>query len=478
VKNRTLFFALSALGLTLGSVPLAGCSYIRAHQAKAAYAEYQESIAAGDMPRARRALIKLVRADEDVSAYWVELGKLQIQMGDYRGAYDAFSHAHELDRSNVPVLAALTQIALLAGNTDVAYDHARSLALVSPDNPVVTLVNGTVAFKSREFDKANAAADKILTATPDDTFGKILKARVMIATNKMDEAVALLEGQHRAVPEDTAAIRALSDLYRLRGEWRKLAQVQLDLHRLSPKDTSISLAVVEALLRAGDIPAAGKMSAPLVSASASPQLVDETLALWARTQKDQMLPDAHALAEHVDRERQVSFGNYFNQVGHPELAQALLGNRQLPVNHKNARSNAVIAQSMFLQGQAADAKTLFDQVLDEEPDQVEALRGRSALLAKTGQAKAAVIDALRLVTISPKVGEDRLVLAQAYLADGNRKEVRRALWQAFQELPGDDRVATALKNVLASAGDQEGLRRVDEEVADRRLAKLTKELIS
>lgn len=478
MKNRTLFFALSALGLTLGSVPLTGCSYLRDREARHAYAEYQDAMAAGDMPRARRALIKLVRADEDVSDYWVELGKLQIQMGDYRGAYDAFSHAHELDRSSVPVLAALTQIALLAGQTDVAYDHARSLALVDPDNAVVTLVNGTVAFKSGEFDKATIAADKILAAAPNDPFAKVLKARVLIATDRVDQAVAVLEAQHQAVPNDATTIRALGDLYRARGEWRNVARVQYDLHRIAPKDTGISRSVVDALLRAGDIPAAAKMSAPLLSAGASPQLVDATLSLWARfAPKGQTLPDARALAARVDRERQVSFANYFNAVGHPEWAQQLLGAPRLPVTHENARSNAVFAQAMALQARTADAGKLFDQVLEEEPDQVEALRGRSALEARSGQAKDAIIDALRLVTISPKSGEDRLILAQAYLADGNRKELRRALWQAFQDLPGDERVTAALKSVLASAGDQESLQRLDKEVADRRMAKLTKELI-
>src|SRR5215213_2606087 len=210
MNNRTLFFGLSAVCLILGSVPLSGCSYLRAREARAAYAQYQDAIAAGDMPRARRALIALVRADEDVADYWVELGKLQIQMGDYRGAYDAFSHAHELNRSNVEVLAALTQIALLAGETDVAHDHARSLALVAPDNPVVTLVDGTVAFKSGEFDKANAAADKLIARSPDDPFAKVLKARVLIASNQVDQAIALLEDQHRVVPEDATAVRVLS----------------------------------------------------------------------------------------------------------------------------------------------------------------------------------------------------------------------------------------------------------------------------
>jgi hypothetical protein len=81
------------------------------------------------------------------------------------------------------------------------------------------------------------------------------------------------------------------------------------------------------------------------------------------------------------------------------------------------------------------------------------------------------------VTISPDSGQDRLLLAQAYLAAGNRDEVRRTLWQAFQDLPSDERVLSALKSVLASTGDTDGQRRLDEEFKDRRIAKMTKELV-
>ena len=158
VKNRTLFFALSALGLAVTSVPLGGCSYLKARAARNAYADYQEALAAGDTAKARKALMALVRADEDVADYWLELARFQVRIGDYRGAYEAFSRAHELDRGNVDVLAAMTQIALMSGDTDVAQEHARSLALVASDSPLVTLVNGFVDYRSGEFDKASAAA--------------------------------------------------------------------------------------------------------------------------------------------------------------------------------------------------------------------------------------------------------------------------------------------------------------------------------
>ena len=478
MKNRTLFFVLSALGLALASAPLGGCSYLKAREARNAYAEYQEALAIGDTARARKALLALVRADEDVSDYWLELGRLQIRIGDYRGAYDAFSRAHELDRSNVDVLAAMTQIALMAGETDIAKGHARSLALVAPDNPVVTLVNGFVDLRAGDLDKASAAADNLLSSAPTDPFAKILKARVLIASHRIDDATALLEEQHRTVPEDANTTRALSELYRARQDWRNLARVQLDMYRFVPKDTAIRRSIVEAFLRAGDVGAASKMSVPMVSPTADPRLVEATLALWARYAPDgAVLPDAVQRANAVRDDRRVSFANYFNAIKQPHLAEALLGSSRLPVSHANARWNAVFAQSQALQGRVTEAKMLLDKVLDEEPDQVEALRGRVTLMARTGQSKQAVIDALRLVTISPDNGDDRLLLAQAYLADGNRREVRRTLWQAIHDLPDDGRVYSALKGVLASSGDQDSLRRVDQEVADRRMAKLTKELI-
>lgn len=161
----------------------------------------------------------------------------------------------------------------------------------------------------------------------------------------------------------------------------------------------------------------------------------------------------------------------------PAAAATLLTDKHLPVTHVNARWNAVFAQALALQGRSAEAKQLFDMVLDREPDQAEALRGRSALEAKSGLTRQAVIDAQRLVTIEPNSGEDRLLLAQSYLAAGNRQEVQRTLWQAFQDLPDDERVFSALRSVLASTGDVEGQRRVEAEFNDRRMAELTKELV-
>jgi tetratricopeptide (TPR) repeat protein len=478
VKNRTLFFKVSLIGLAVATPLIAGCSRIRAWEERRAYGNYQAAVASGDIVRTKFALAALVRVDEDVPDYWAELGRVEVQLGEYGKAYDAYSRAYELDRSNVQILAALTQLALTSGHVDMANQHARSLALLAPDNPAVTLVRSYMAFQSNDLDNADTLVDKLLADSPTDSNAKVLKAHVLIARGRIDDAIALLEKQRQAVPKDQSALRGLVALYRSRDDWRNVARVQLELHKLDPKNTNVAALLLEALLRTGDLANARRVSGPLLSPAADPQTVEATLLSWAKyAPPGRALPDAPQLAEASTGERRVSFANYYNRIGRPAAAAALLGSPQLPVNPANARLNAVIAQSVALQGRLAEAKQLFDQVLRAEPDQPDALRGRSALAAKTGSTRQAIIDAQRLVSSRPDTSEDRLLLARAFLAAGNRKEVARTLWQAFQDMPDDERIVAALRSVLVSTGDLDGERRLTDEFEDKRKAKLTKELV-
>lgn len=478
MKNRTFFFRLSLIGLAVATPLLADCSRYRSWQIKRAYANYQTAAGSGDLVRTKFALAALVRVDEDVPDYWIELGKVELQLGEYGRAYDAFSRAHELDRTNVQILTALTELALMSGHVDMADEHARSLALLAPDNPAVSLVQGYMALKSGDLDNADALLDKMLAGAPTDSNAKVLKAHILIARDRIDDAIALLEAQHQAVPNDRSALHGLVALYRSRDDWRNVARAQFELHKLNRKDVDVSGALVEALLRAGDVADARRVSGPLLSPTADPRIVDATLVSWARyAPAGQVLPGALQLAKTSTGEQRVAFANYFNHISKPTAAAALLGGTQLPINPGNSRWNAVIAQSLALQGRPAEAKQLFDRVLQAEPDQLDALRGRSALEAKTGMTREAVVDAQRLVSATPNTGDDRLLLAQAFLAAGNRRGVTRTLWQAFQDLPEDERVLAALKSVLVSAGDLDGERRLTEEFADQRKSKLVKDLV-
>src|SRR4051812_42577949 len=101
----------------------AGCSSADS-RAKAALVEYQSAAASNDLPAARKALLQVVQAKDDVSDYWAELGKVQAAMGAYGDAYYAFTRAYELDRSNPELVRALTQLALRSGDLGTAQARA------------------------------------------------------------------------------------------------------------------------------------------------------------------------------------------------------------------------------------------------------------------------------------------------------------------------------------------------------------------
>src|SRR5579859_3187175 len=99
---------LRAVAWLSAALLLVGCSSSES-RAKAALGEYQAAAAANDLLGARKALLQLVRAKDDVPDYWAELGRLQASIGSYGDAYYAFTRAYELDRSNPDLVRSLTE---------------------------------------------------------------------------------------------------------------------------------------------------------------------------------------------------------------------------------------------------------------------------------------------------------------------------------------------------------------------------------
>jgi predicted Zn-dependent protease len=114
-------------------------------------------------------------------------------------------------------------------------------------------------------------------------------------------------------------------------------------------------------------------------------------------------------------------------------------------------------------------------VLAFDPGNATALRGRSELALRTGNAPAAVLDAQKLVTVLPNDADDRLLLAHAFAAAGNKAWMERTLWSAFQEIPGNERLLAALQS--AKKGDSDALADINAEFARQRDNRLNRGML-
>lgn len=478
MRERSAFFAACCIAATALSVLLGGCESSESRAANA-YNAYQTALAGGDLRTAREALQQLVQIKDDDPSYWEELGKVQLELKNFNGAYYAFTRARELDSGNAEILGALTQLALLSGNTEAAEQNAKQLELLAPGHPAAKMAFGYVYLQRQDYDKADQQADALLQTLPFDSNVKLLKARILLGRGAPDKAIQLLDEQVKAKPDDIASWKALMMLQERQGNWPAVAIASDRLRQLDPKDVENATTFIEASLRSNDIAAARRASVSLLAPDAPGKQVTAVLNVWRDHWKSaDAVAEVRRLARNAGIDQKLAYATYFIDVGSPDDAIALVGDSpKFPIDISNYSLNALIAAALASKGQRAQAKRVFDEILDREPDHVYALRGRINLEVASGDAKAAIVDAQRLVSIAPDSPSDRMLLVRAYTAAGDRRQVDRALWNAFHEIPANFETYEALREYVRKTGGEDAVQGIDEEFQRQRDMALAQEFI-
>lgn len=456
---------------------LAACGSSDA-KARDALNAYQTATAANDLVGARLALLKLVRAKDDVADYWIQLGRIQSSMGRNEDAYYAYTRAYELDRSNPDLLRSVVEFALRSGDITLAATRAQELEVVAPDDPWVKLTKGWQAISELRYDDALTISESLLAASPYDSGGTIIKARALLGLNREDDAADLLTKHVQVQPSDVGSLQLLARIYVRRGDWPKAEEAARRVSALAPGGKANALLLIEAAFRAGNVTEGRAASARLLRPATDAITIASVLDLWSDYwPSPQRLQDARAMAgASAGLEQRLVYAAFLSHAGSPQDAARLSATAAtMPVNAGNAEANAVLADAWFRLGKLGDAKGRFDAVIAFDPGNATALRGRSELELKTGQAAAAVIDAQKLVTVLPNSARDRLLLARCFAATGNGAWVDRTLWAAFQDIPANERIFAALE--ATKRGNSEGTRELREEFARQRDAVLGRGLL-
>ena len=425
-------------------------------RAEAALGAYQAAAASNDMLGARRALRQLVRAKDDIADYWAELGRVNAALGSYGDAYYAFTRAYELDRSNVELARMCTQLALRTGDLATAQARAQELQVLAPGDPWVKLAKAWADVAESRYDQALTTADELLVDAPLDPVASLLKGRALFGLGREDEAIAFLNRHVQAVPSDSGALALLAQIYERRDDWANVASVRQRLSQAKPDDQDNLVSLIDAALRSGRIPEARVASFRLLRPNAPASLVSRVLHGWATYwPSSQRVEDARKLAAAAPKEQRLVYAAFLSRVGSPghalDIAAPLSA---LPVNAQNAEADAVFADALARSGELARASSILDAVIAYDPGNATALRARTELELRIGRSAQAVEDAQKLVTVLPDSAADRLLLAKAFAAAGDKAAANRTLWTAFRDIPADDSIYAALRSTKNGNSDQ------------------------
>lgn len=454
-----LFLIAGALSLALGA-----CNSAQS-RARAAYADYEVAMAANDLLAGRRALQKLVATQEDVAQNWVELGRLEAKAGSYGDAYYAFTRAYELDRSNPEILRSITQIALRNGYLPAAQRHARELDIVAPGDPWVKIVAGYGALSEQRFDDVLAASDAVLTNAQNDPYATVLRARGQLGKGLNAEALELLQEHVRVQPLDSGSWQLLARIYTKAEDWRNVTIAAGHLLRMNPSDRETGLLLIEAALRSGQPALAKRQSARFLQPAAEPALVSAVLDRWANYWPSaQRAVEAMRLARSAHPAQKIVYAAFLNRVDRPHDALALTAPYAgVPVRAGNVEANAVWADALLRQGKVSGAKLRLDAVLAFDSGNATALRSRAELYLRIRQARLAIVDAQKLVTVAPTSSRDRLLLSQCFAASGDTKQADRSLWDGFHDIQASELLFQAI--LKSNAARPEVVEQVKQEYA-------------
>lgn len=465
---KSQFILVAACLLLAGT---AGCASSAERAAQAA-AEGQAAMDRGDYVGARESLSRAVQVDDDQAVLWSALGRALLALGDVGNAYHAYARVAELDRTNPEALQLLADVSLLSGRVREAERYADQLELLRPGSPGPATTKGFIALARSRPEDALRAADTLLSAVPFDQSATILKGRALDALGSTAAGVRVLEEQVAARGPSRPVLDTLLTLYRKADHKPGILETRARLAALAPEDAATNLAYARELYAAGKRDAGRRITLGLAGSDERRISLDDVLAVWlAHEAPEQAARNARALVGKAGPAERVALARFFLDLKQPGQAEALLrAQAAAPVDTGNADAAAVYAEALAAGGRREQASTLLNAVLAFDGSNIFALRARTDLHLAAGRAGAALTDARRLVGESPTVAEDRLRLANCYVALGQPVQAESVYWQAFNEIPGNPAIYGELKAFLRRSGKADATASLDRRFAEQQQA--------
>lgn len=436
------------------ALALTSCSSADTTAAKAA-AEADMALQQGRIPDALRAAHEAVAARDDVSDYWLLLGRISLAASDYGGAFTAYENVIQLDRTNVEAMRLICQLGLSVRQPDKVDKYADQLLLLTPNDNLPLVMKGGAALQRGDKDASLRFAEQVLAKNPEDLGAQILKARVLAARGNFNDAAALIEGSLTPTGDNTPRLTFLKDLYTQALDRTRYSYTVKRIAAANPKDPNIQLEYAEILYQSGQQAEANQVVRQvMLDRPGDIALAANILELWLAEGPDAVPQNQIAAqAAAMSLEMKSTYAQFANEIGHPEIAIAIIGrDADAPPTAENSDAKAALAYAMGLQGRRGDAIGRLNEILDFDSDQPRALLARARLYGKSGQLTAAITDARQVVADDGQNATARLALVDALIAHGDTDLAATALREGVRAMPGDARLTARLAKTLIANG--------------------------
>jgi tetratricopeptide (TPR) repeat protein len=376
-----------------------------------------------------------------------------------------------------------------AGEPAKAYAAYARAADIDPSNMDAHMQAGSLLLSAGEFDAARARAELALQANPEYADAHILLGNALAGLNDVKRAIKQMEQAISLDPSYAPAWSALGAVRFAGGNRQSADEAFRKAVQLAPGSADARLALANSQWATGDKEATEKTLKEALALDADSPAVHRALALFYLVSRRAPEAEPHFRALASKPGGAVALADYYLGLGRADQARAAL--EPLVGNSAHAESRVAklrLAALDHAQDRRAEAHAALDELLKEQPRDVEARVAKARMLLVEGndpdgafEHAQAAVDANReaasaqytlglaavemrdltlaeksfgeVLRINPRAAAAQLQLARLQLARGETAGALRSAEEAARQRPGDPVAAVLLSKSLRARGD-------------------------
>jgi len=400
-------------------------------------------------------------------AYFI-MGQIEELNKEYGRALGLYKKAIELNPDYNLAKVKLSKIYVIAGTNDFIEEAKKLLAdvkKVEPENSEVDLILATIDYKTGSKNKAISALEKVVAKNKNLEDGISLLATLYVSDERENEAVKLLT---KGVSDNSGNIPLRIFLAKLLAKNKNIVEAEKYLKQaisIDPEKYSLQFALssfysssnqddkAEAVLRKSIEQNEEDAQRYLVLVEFLASRVSAKKGAEELEKAIKNKPELYSL-----KFAQVQFYEKLGKIDKiKEVLNQIIAEKSYEV--EGVRARILMAKYLLNEGDQSGAKVYVDEVIEEYPNNNDALLIISKLALINVDAITAINGLRTVVKNDPKNAEASLLLAQAHELNNESSLAENELKKAIEVNPVNDQVHANYARYLSSKG------RVDEAIS-------------
>jgi len=413
------------LGLIFGLVALSACDTAE----ERAEGHYQRGLAlleAGDETKAMLEFRNALQLNEDAIGPRLEFARIRVKQGEIQGAIGNYLKVIEIDEENLEARTAAGRLLLqFYPDAESAREHIDAAFSIAPDDPVVRGLMAGLAQKEQRFDDAQDLATALLNDDPGNTMAVSVLVAQKVKEEDYNGIISLIDEGLISKPEElslhVAKLQALEALNDQDGIGIQLEQMTA----LFPNNPQVAQGRVQWFLNRGEaenaIAAQRNLAALFTDEPSNALQVAALLNQFegAESARAELTKLAAGEMHRVAYAR--ALADFEFQQGDSKtsiaLLEALLGTEL--TTEETHDTQGQLANVLRSSGDEARAIDIAQDVLDQNPDHVEALKIRALNAIDNDRPDQAVLDLRAALSVEAQDPVILMMLALAHERNGS-----------------------------------------------------------